>query len=45
MNHQERGYNWNRSSNSKTQASLVNQTKYLSIRGYSGYKKNTGNST
>ncbi|KAG7653710.1 YTH domain [Arabidopsis suecica] len=44
MNHQERGYNWNRSSSSQTQESLVNRTKNLSIRGYSTSKKNTGNS-
>ncbi|KAL1214229.1 YTH domain-containing protein ECT2 [Cardamine amara subsp. amara] len=46
MNDQERGYDWSRSSSSKTQeASLVNLTKNLSIRGYSAYKKNNGNST
>lgn len=44
MNHQERGYNWNRSSSSQTQESLVNRTKNLSIRGYSASKKGTGNS-
>ncbi|VVA90647.1 unnamed protein product [Arabis nemorensis] len=45
MNHEERGYNWNRSSSSKTEASLVNLTKNLSLRsGYSVSKKNTGNS-
>ncbi|CAH2038444.1 unnamed protein product [Thlaspi arvense] len=42
---QDRGYNWSSSSSSKTQPSLVNQTKNLSIRGYSSSKKNTGNST
>ncbi|XP_023645456.1 YTH domain-containing protein 1 [Capsella rubella] len=42
MNHQGRGYNWNRSSSSITQASLVNLTKNLSIGGYPSSKKNTG---
>ncbi|XP_010475831.1 PREDICTED: uncharacterized protein LOC104755185 [Camelina sativa] len=43
MNHQGRGYNWNRSSSSKPQASLINLTKNLSIGGYSSSKRNTGN--
>ncbi|CAA7022760.1 unnamed protein product [Microthlaspi erraticum] len=40
---QERGYNWSRSSSSRTEASLVNLTKNLSIRGCSGSKKYTAN--
>lgn len=42
---QERGYNWSRSSSSRTQQSLVNLTKNLSIRGgyHSVSKNNTRN--
>ncbi|KAF8110063.1 hypothetical protein N665_0088s0074 [Sinapis alba] len=42
---QDRGYNWSRSSSSRTQQSLVNLTKNLSIRGggYSVSRNNTRN--